>query len=259
MVYKKSGFPQEGEVVLCTVTGVHHHSVFASLDEYQNKSGIIHISEVSPGRIRNLRDYVVEGKKVLCKILRVNLERGHIDLSLRRVSEGMKRQKSHELKQEQLAEKIIEFAARDLKTEVKTLYPVIRKAALDLEYVVVYPCLEDIAFGERDVKTLKLDTEVAEVLEKLVKQRIKPPEVEIKGRFTLVTYAAEGVNVLKEACELAKKNGIALKYLGAGKYSVAVKAKEYKEAEDIIEKVVKVVTNFMEKHDGSAEFEREDE
>ena len=51
MLYKKQGMPDEDEIVLCTVTAVHHHSVFAKLDDY-GKTGMIHISEVSPGRIR---------------------------------------------------------------------------------------------------------------------------------------------------------------------------------------------------------------
>ena len=85
MLLKKEGFPEEDELVMCTVTQVQFHSVFVTLDEY-DKGGMIHISEVSPGRIRNIRDFVREGKKIVCKVLRVNEEKGHIDLSLRRVT-----------------------------------------------------------------------------------------------------------------------------------------------------------------------------
>ena len=74
MLYKKQGFPEEDELVLCTVNNVQHNSVFVDLDEY-NKRGLIHISEIAPGRIRNIRDYVVEGKKIVCKILRIDQEK----------------------------------------------------------------------------------------------------------------------------------------------------------------------------------------
>jgi len=121
MLLKKEGFPEEDELAICTVTKVQFHSVFANLDEY-GKGGMIHISEVSPGRIRNIRDFVKEGKKVVCKVLRINTDRGHIDLSLRRVTEGQKRNKIDELKQEQKAEKILEFVAKDLKIDVKKLF-----------------------------------------------------------------------------------------------------------------------------------------
>ena len=42
------------------------------------------LSEIAPGRIRNLREYVVTKKRIICKILRISGER--IYLSLRRVT-----------------------------------------------------------------------------------------------------------------------------------------------------------------------------
>ena len=88
---KKKGFPEEDDIVLCTVKKILYHSVFVTLDEYDNLEGMIHISEIAPGRIRNIRDYVREGKKLVCKVLRVRKEKGHFDLSLRRVNEGQRR------------------------------------------------------------------------------------------------------------------------------------------------------------------------
>ena len=61
--------PKEGEIVLCKVTKIFHSSVFANLVEYGDfSSGMIHISEIAPGRIRNLRDYVKVGKQIVCVI-----------------------------------------------------------------------------------------------------------------------------------------------------------------------------------------------
>jgi len=99
MYYHKTGYPEEDELVFCTVNNVQYNSVFVKLDDY-NKTALIHISEVSPGRIRNIRDYVKEGKVVVCKILRVNEQRGHIDVSLRRVNESQRRMKVEERKAE---------------------------------------------------------------------------------------------------------------------------------------------------------------
>ncbi len=110
MLAKKQGLPEEDELVLCTVTSVQHHSVFVNLDEY-GKTAMIHISEVAPGRIRNIRDYVKEGKVVVCKVLKIN-ERGNVDISLRRVTEAQRRAKINQIKQGQKIEKIVEVTAR---------------------------------------------------------------------------------------------------------------------------------------------------
>ena len=85
MYYKKQGLPEENEVILCTVKKILPHSIFVDLDEYENKEGLIHISEISPGRVRNIRDFVKEGKKIVCKVLKIR-DAGHIELSLRRVT-----------------------------------------------------------------------------------------------------------------------------------------------------------------------------
>ena len=91
LLFRKKGLPEEEEIVICEVTKIYQNSVFANIIEY-DKSGMLHISEVSPGRIRNIYDYVKVGKIIICKILSVNKEKGHVDLSLRRVTESQKRQ-----------------------------------------------------------------------------------------------------------------------------------------------------------------------
>src|SRR5210317_1096039 len=103
MLIKKNKFPEVDELVIATVTKVNPNSVFTTMDEFEKKTALIHISEISPGRIRNIRDYVVEGKKIICKVLKIDEGRGHIDLSLRRVNDGQKREKNSQLKQEQKA------------------------------------------------------------------------------------------------------------------------------------------------------------
>ena len=115
---KKDEFPEEGELLLCTVTKIFGHSVFVNIEGF-NRSGMIHISEISPGRIRNLRDYVVEGKKIICTVLRIHKDKGHIDLSLRRVNDGQKRKKLEEIKQEQKSKKLIELVGKELQKEEK--------------------------------------------------------------------------------------------------------------------------------------------
>src|SRR5207249_3402763 len=77
---------------------------FVTLDEYENKEGFIHIAEVSSGWIKYIRDYVREGQKVVCKVLKVDTEKGHIDLSLKAVNEHQRREKIQEWKNEQKAE-----------------------------------------------------------------------------------------------------------------------------------------------------------
>ena len=256
MIFKKKGMPEEGELVLCTITKIMYHSIFANLDEY-DKSGMIHISEISPGRIRNIRDFVVEGKKVVCKVLKIDMEKGHIDLSLRRVNEGQKRGKLDEIKQEQKAERIIDLVAQKEGIKLEVLYDKLKEPVLK-KYPNMSSCFQDVVSSGLNLESLGIDKDIAGQLEEVIRQRIKPPEVEIKGTLSLQTYEPAGVGIIKEAVSKAKEKSdkVDIKYLGAGKYLVSIKAADYKEAEKELKLSLDALTKFMDKNNGSSSFVR---
>ena len=86
---------EEGQIVQCTVDKILGTTIFVRIED--NGEGTITTSEIAPGRIRNLRDYVVPGKKIVCKILKIQGDK--IYLSLRRV-------KQNEKKAKEMAEKL---------------------------------------------------------------------------------------------------------------------------------------------------------
>ena len=46
---KYSGWPDSGDLVVGTVDEIADFGVFVDLDEYENKRGLVHISEVASG------------------------------------------------------------------------------------------------------------------------------------------------------------------------------------------------------------------
>jgi len=256
MLLKKQGFPEESEIVLCTVTSVRYNSVFVNLNEY-NHSGMIHISEVSPGRIRNIRDYVKEDKVIICKVLRIDKEKGYIDLSLRRVNEGQRRAKVNEIKKEQKAEKIIEFVAKKLKKDAKDVYKEISDKILE-KYDLLYPCFEDVAEKRISLEEINISKEIAKELKEVIEQKIKPIEVNIKGNIKLVSYAPDGVEIIKDAIKKGIDKNIKILYVGGGTYSIKVKSPDYKTAEKILKKSTESIIQYADKNNVKASFEREE-
>ncbi len=257
MLLKKTGFPQSEELVLCTVTGVNPHSVFCTLDEYGGRTGMIHISEVAPGRIRNIREFVQEGKKVVCKVLQVNTEKGHIDLSLRRVNQTQKTNKLNQIKQEQLAEKIIEYAAKQSGESPLALYNKVSEKIIPT-YGTIFAAFEQAATDQLNLETV-VDKKIAKLLTDAIKARIKPPQVEIGGDLKLTSYAPDGLQEIKEALELATKAGIEVRYLGAGTYHMQVTAEDYKDAEKTLKGALDSVLDHAKKHDLVAEWARKED
>ena len=259
MLLKKQGFPEESELVLCTVTSVQYHSVFVDIDEY-GKSGLIHISEVSPGRIRNIRDFVREGKKVVCKVLRINQEKGYIDLSLRRVNESEKRRKINEIKKEQTAEKVIEIAAGKIGIKTEDLYRELSEKIIS--HGSLHAFFEEAVKDESVLESLATDKKHLKIIGETIKQRIKTTEVEVKGKLKIITYAPNGIDTIRESLKKAEdaSNGrIIISYLGSGLYRFMVKADEYKEAEKLLKNATESAISHVTKHAGIAEFTRDSE
>jgi translation initiation factor 2 subunit 1 len=257
MLLKKTGFPESEELVLCTVTGVNPHSVFCTLDEYGGRTGMIHISEVAPGRIRNIREFVQEGKKVVCKVLQVNKEKGHIDLSLRRVNQTQKTNKLNQIKQEQMAEKIVEYAAKQTGDSVLALYNKLSEKLIP-QFGTIFAAFEQASQDKVNLETV-VDKKVAKLLTDAVKQRIKPPQVKIGGDLKLTSYASNGLQEIKETLAIATKAGVEVRYLGAGTYHMEVIAEDYKDAEKKLATAIDPILEHAKDKEITAEWARKED
>jgi translation initiation factor 2 subunit 1 len=256
MLYKLSGLPSEDEIVLCKVTKIFPNAVFVQLVEYGD-SGMIHISEVSPGRIRNLRDYVSEGRQIVCKVLRVNKEKGHIDLSLRRVNSHQRREKLDDIKAELKAEQMLKIVAKKVDQPLDKLYKEVAATAFK-QYSFLYKCFKDAAEGEVDLLDLGLKKEVAEEILELAKEKFKPQKITIEGKIHLETYLPEGVEKIKKTLTTVEKVSETIKvtYLGAGKYKLVIEDFDYKPAEKHLGQVEGILSKFSDKQ-SVASFERQ--
>ena len=90
--------PEQGEIILATITKVMDHGAYVTLDEYDEIQGFLHISEIAPGWIRSVSRFVKDGEKKVLLVKKVNAKRGNIDLSLKQVSKDQKKQKLKEVK-----------------------------------------------------------------------------------------------------------------------------------------------------------------
>jgi translation initiation factor 2 subunit 1 len=254
MFYKKQNFPETGEVVICTVKKILPHAVFVDLDEY-GKEAMIHISEIAPGRIRNIRDYVKEGKKIICRILNLDKDKGYIDLSLRRVTLTQRNTKNNQYKQEQKCEKILEDAAKSLKIDLKIMYEKAGNKIIE-KYSSLTNCFSEIINNNLDLKVLNIENKTADKITEIVKEKIKPPEVVISGILKIESDSPDGIDVIKKALKNVKNNNAIITYLSAPNYKLTVKAKDYKTAENIIKEVNSSVIESIKKAKGRAEFIR---
>jgi len=262
MFYKKPGFPEEGELVICTVKRILPHSVFVSLDEYYNKEGMIHITEIAPGRIRNIRDFVREGKVIVCKVLRLNEVKGHIDLSLRRVPILQRKKKEDEYKQAEKAEKLIEGVLSEFKISLGGFYKKIGLQILD-KYGTLNNFFTDVLEnGEKVFDGTKFNKKLIMALVNKIREKIKLPEVAIEANLKLSSREWNGIERIKKSLEkillLAKekKYKIIISYISAPKYKLKVASNNFKEGERILNEMMENLINLAKMENIQTEWER---
>ena len=74
----------KGKIVEATVTGIETYGIFVSLDEYF--SGLIHISEVSHGFVKDIHDYVKIGDTIYAEVIGIDEESSHLNLSIKNIN-----------------------------------------------------------------------------------------------------------------------------------------------------------------------------
>ncbi|MBS3161637.1 S1 RNA-binding domain-containing protein [Candidatus Woesearchaeota archaeon] len=240
MFYKKKGKPEIDEIIICTVKRVLYHSVFVNIDEYENAEGMIHISEIAPGRIRNIRDYVVEEKKVVCKVLNIT-EKGDLDLSLRRVSTTQMVNKLNDYKKEEKAEKLLEQIGKELNFNLKKVYEDIGIKAIE-RYGSLNNLFNAILEKGKDAVTeLKGNEKLSEQIYKVVKEKIKPIQITVSYILNIRSYAENGVDTVRNILTDAEKQGTEIMYLGAPKYKISTTSTDVKKADTLLKKIIEKI------------------
>ncbi|WP_042353856.1 S1 domain-containing post-transcriptional regulator GSP13 [Bacillus rubiinfantis] len=75
-----------GSIITGKVTGIQPYGAFVAIDE--NTQGLVHISEITHGYVRDIHDHLKVGDEVKVKVLSVDEEAGKIGLSIKATEEA---------------------------------------------------------------------------------------------------------------------------------------------------------------------------
>ena len=83
---------KKNEVVEGLVTGIEQYGIFVSLDEYY--SGLIHISEISDGYVKDVNNFVNVGETIKVRVLEADDDSFHVKLSIKNLNYRFNHNKS---------------------------------------------------------------------------------------------------------------------------------------------------------------------
>ncbi|MEM2906192.1 MAG: translation initiation factor IF-2 subunit alpha [Candidatus Bathyarchaeia archaeon] len=257
MTAASADWPESGELVIATVMRIIPHGAYVTLDDYGRREGFLHVSEVSTTWVRNIRDFVREGRKLVLKVLRVDRERGHIDLSLKRVSDQERREELLDWKRRTKGRAMLDLVAQRLNIPVEKARQEVA-AVLEKEFGGVYEAFEKARErGMAAFEKTSLNEEVAKAVCSVAMEKVKLPTVTVKADLELTCPRPDGVEVIRKALlsieELGKKNDaeVMLYVVGAPRYRMEVTAKTYKRAEKVLEQAVESGMDAMKRAGGT--------
>jgi len=210
---------EQGDVVLCTVDRIAGTTVFVKIHlpgSEKELEGTIITSEIAPGRIRNLREYVVPKKKIVCKVLRVLGNQIH--LSLRRVTQKEKKEILEQAKLEKSYESVIKSILKENAEE--TIKKIKSEDSL-------YNFLEESKSNPKKLEKIVPKKDAGKILEILNAQKEKI--IILKKTINITTTEPDGLEKIKEFFKNAPKE-FTIKYISAGKYSIKIESNDAKKA-----------------------------
>ena len=210
-----------GDIVLCTVDRIIGTTVFVSIEG--NGEGSIVMSEIAPGRIRNLRDYVVPKKKIVCKVLRISGDR--IELSLRRVTQKEQKEIKEQYKQEGSYRNILKGVLGDKAEEI--LNKISKKEK-------IYDFLQGAKEDSRELEQILGKADAKKILEILNAQKKK--KAVIKKEISLTTKEGDGLTRIKNL--LSDIQDVGVQYIAAGRYTLKTESNDIKTADQNLTKTL---------------------
>ena len=223
----------EGDVILCTVDKIEGITVFVNIDK--GGTGSIVTSEIAPGRIRNIRDYVIPSKKIVCKVLKVD-PKGHVHLSLRRVTAKERKEVMDTYRKEKSIETIFKIV---LKDKAQQIIKKIKEKYYFEEFI------SEALKNQEIMKDYLSKDESEKILELINKKKSK--EAFVNKLLTIKCHEREdGVIGIKSILNIKNKN-LEIKYLGGSKFVLTLKGDNYKILNNEILLILKEIENRAKK------------
>lgn len=253
---KKEEWPERGELVIGVVTRVNPYSAFIALEEYPGKEGMIHISEVAGKWVRDIREFVKTGKKVVVLVMNVDKEKNHITLSLKRVKRYDAEEKMREYKRDLKAKKMLEVVAKKLKMSLSEAQEKIGTQLHEIFGELFKAFQMSLTSQGYDLLKRKgVPEEWAKEIKSVAQEQMEIKEVEIKGIVELKCFKPDGIEIIKRVLKDAKeKYKISIKYISAPKYSLSFKTKDAKLGERKLKEAADEIVKYIKSLGGEGSF-----
>lgn len=203
--FYKHKYPEIDDVVMVNVRSIAEMGAYVNLLEYNNIEGMILLSELSRRRIRSINKLIRVGRQECVVVIRVDKDKGYIDLSKRRVSQEEIKKCEEKFTKAKAVYSILRHCAEVLGYETdRELEELYEKTAwyFDEKYKSPGSSFEVFKLAVGDPKLLDeldLDEKTKSTLLSNITRRLTPQAVKIRADIEVSCYAYDGIDAVKNS------------------------------------------------------------
>ncbi|CAA0836630.1 Eukaryotic translation initiation factor 2 subunit 1 [Striga hermonthica] len=267
-------YPEVDQAVMIQVKSMADSGAYVSLLEYNNIEGMILFSELSRRRIRSISSLIRVGRIEPVMVLRVDKEKGYIDLSKRRVSEEDIQACEERFNKSKLVHSIMRHVAETMSLDLEDLYihvgwPLYRKYGHAFEafkLIVNDPDsvldsltreIKEVGPDGQEVKKVvpAITDEVKDALVKNIRRRMTPQPLKIRADIEMKCFQFDGVLHIKEAMRKAESAGnkdcpVKIKLVAPPAYVLNTQTLDKEQGIAILNKAIDLCTKEIEQNKG---------
>ncbi|KAI5298662.1 hypothetical protein KEM55_003112 [Ascosphaera atra] len=198
-------YPEIDSYVMVNVKQIADMGAYVKLLEYDNIDGMILLSELSRRRIRSIQKLIRVGRNEVVVVLRVDKEKGYIDLSKRRVSPEDVVKCEERYNKSKLVHSIMRHVAEKTQIPMEKLYetitwPLNRRYghsldAFKLSISAPDEVWEGIEFPNQVVKDELLG---------YISKKLTPHPTKVRADIEVTCFSYEGIDAVKTALRTAE-------------------------------------------------------
>lgn len=254
-------FPEVDDVVMVQVTSIADMGAYVELLEYNSIEGMVLLSELSRKRIRSITRIIKVGRQEPVMVLRVDKDKGYIDLSKRRVSPEDIAKCEENYGKSKLVHSIMRHVAETTKMDLEQLnteicwplYKLYGHAFEAFKQMVVDQ--DEVISKLGDVASLSGDGEVLDALMKNIRRRMTPQPVKFRADVEVTCFHYGGIEHIKSAMRAAEEAGtevcpVKMKLVAPPLYVLTTQTLERSKGVEVLEEACEACRVSIEKDNG---------
>jgi len=237
--------PDTDELVMVRVNSIDDVGVSCHLLEYNNLEGFLPLSEISRKRMRSVLRHVRTGQKQVLQVLRVDPERGFVDLSKKYITDVEREAGSDKYNKGKTVHSITSYVGETAHKEVDDIYKKYVWPLYDTDFAHPHDAFKALAAdGENIWKDVEdPDKDVIEAFGKVVKQRLATQPVKIGAQIEVTCYSEAGIDDIKHALKTAQASAkdVKIQLISSPLYLLFTTTIDETRGEQLINDVIDVI------------------